>query len=90
MRTIHSLPSKKSLHLAGGILLAMFLVLVPQIVRAQTATGTSTGTVTDPTGLVTASATVVVHNADTGNDSSYTTKMPASTLLLTNSPVITR
>jgi hypothetical protein len=39
---------------------------------AQTATGAITGTVTDPNGLATADANVVVKNTDTGSETTYT------------------
>jgi hypothetical protein len=42
------------------------------ISSAQTATGTITGTVTDPNGLATADASVVVKNTDTRVDTTYT------------------
>lgn len=45
----------------------------PQRGAAQTATGTITGTITDPSGLPVAGASVVVHDTDTGNKSTYPT-----------------
>jgi hypothetical protein len=57
-----------------GLCLLMMAVLAPQQpVQAQTATGTVTGTVTDPTGLPILDVGVVVRNTDTGTESRYTT-----------------
>ena len=50
----------------------IFLSLLgPQGARAQTATGTIRGTVTDPKGLAMVGATVLVHSVDTGSDDLY-------------------
>jgi len=61
----------------SGILalsLAVFVLLWGlSSASAQTATGTINGTITDPTGSVITDATVVVHNTDTGIQSSYAT-----------------
>ncbi len=64
--------SKKFASVAAGFTL-MILLLVPQLVIAQTATGTVRGTVTDPTGSAVPGASVVVHNADTGAESTFPT-----------------
>jgi hypothetical protein len=59
--------------LLGVSLLAFASFLVPQFVKAQTATGIITGTVTDPKGLSVADANVVVRNQDTDTESSFST-----------------
>jgi Carboxypeptidase regulatory-like domain/TonB dependent receptor-like, beta-barrel len=54
-------------------LVVVAALLLPRLTVAQTATGTITGTVTDPEGLAMTGATVVVHNLDTGSASTYPT-----------------
>ncbi|HTR48995.1 MAG TPA: TonB-dependent receptor [Verrucomicrobiae bacterium] len=58
--------------LVRWLIAVALLVGVPRA-AAQTATGTITGTVTDPAGLAMAGANVEVHNLDTGSDNSYLT-----------------
>src|SRR5262245_26276400 len=53
-------------------LFAVISALALPVSHAQTATGSITGTVTDPNGLTTADATVVVKNIDTGAETTYT------------------
>jgi carboxypeptidase family protein len=48
-------------------------LLIPQPARAQTATGSITGVVTDPSGLPIADADVFVRNTDTNTDAHYST-----------------
>ena len=56
------------------LLSVIFLCLLgPPFARAQTATGTITGTVTDPNGLAMTGVSVTVRNADTGTEAAYTT-----------------
>src|ERR1700682_3166751 len=54
----------------ASVSLVMVVLLVDLVGPAfgQSATGTLTGTVTDPKGLAMANATVTVHSADTGID----------------------
>ena len=52
--------------------LAFAAVRFLPVSNAQTATGTITGTVTDPNGLATADASVAVKNTDTGTETTYT------------------
>jgi outer membrane receptor protein involved in Fe transport len=59
--------------LLGVSLLVFVAFLRPGPVMAQTATGTATGTVTDPKGLPVADANVVVRNQDTDTESSFPT-----------------
>jgi hypothetical protein len=54
-------------------LLALGFALRPPVTMAQTATGTISGTVTDPQGAAMVGVDVLVHNADTGADSSFPT-----------------
>jgi hypothetical protein len=63
---------KKCIQISSGLALICFLLL-PRFAEAQTATGTVRGTVSDPTGLAMADASVVVHNTDTGSESTLTT-----------------
>jgi hypothetical protein len=53
-------------------LFAVVSVLSSPVSHAQTSTGAITGTVTDPNGLATADATVVVKNSDTDTETTYT------------------
>src|SRR5580693_7591878 len=57
----------------GMFLLALASFIEPQLAKAQTATGTITGTVIDPKGLAVLDASVVVRNHDTGAESIYST-----------------
>ncbi len=57
----------------GALILALAALLSAGSLSAQTATGTVTGTVTDPQGLVMADVTVLVRDTDTGVESSYPT-----------------
>ncbi len=66
--------SRKSWIRVFGVCLVTLAVLAPrQLANAQTATGSVTGTVTDPTGLAMVDVGVVVRNADTGTESRYDT-----------------
>ncbi len=47
--------------------------MTPSVTMAQTATGTISGTVTDPQGAAMVGVDVLVHNADTGTESSFPT-----------------
>ena len=51
----------------GALILALAALLSAGSLVAQTATGTVTGTVTDPQGLVMADVTVLVRDTDTGS-----------------------
>jgi hypothetical protein len=57
----------------GLSMLILASLLGPQFAKAQTATGTITGTVTDPKGLAVADANVIVKNLDTDTESSFPT-----------------
>ena len=54
-------------------LLSFASLLGSQITRAQTATGTISGTVTDPKGLAMTGVSVTLLNVDTGSESIYST-----------------
>jgi hypothetical protein len=54
-------------------LLVLGFALWPSGTIAQTATGTISGTVTDPQGAAMVGVDVLVHNADTGTESSFPT-----------------
>lgn len=54
-------------------LFAAAVLFAAQAAHAQTATGTITGTVTDPTGLAIPEASVVVRNTETNTESQYLT-----------------
>lgn len=57
-----------------GVFLLIFApFLIPQLAKAQTATGTITGTVTDPSGLPIADVTIAVRNVDTDTESTFPT-----------------
>src|SRR5271170_3038833 len=63
---------KSSIVVAGSLLLA--LITGPAWISAQNVvTGGVTGTVTDPSGAVVATATVTISNAATGENSTFTT-----------------
>jgi len=57
----------------GVSLLVLASFLGPHLAKAQTATGTITGTVTDPKGLAVSDANVVVRNLDTDTESTFPT-----------------
>jgi hypothetical protein len=59
---------KRVLGVAMGLVVLALLLCFASAAFAQSATGTITGTVTDPKGLAMANATITVHNADTGVD----------------------
>ena len=59
--------------LFGAFFFALATFLCAGSLAAQTATGTISGTLTDPKGLPMADATVSVHDTDTGADQSVTT-----------------
>src|ERR1700722_9832922 len=66
-----TMAAKVELSLSKVILFAICLfaaLLGPQAAIAQTATGSITGAVTDPSGLPIPDAAILVHNADTGAD----------------------
>ena len=68
--------TKLELSLSKVILFALFLfsaLLGPEVAIAQTATGSITGTVTDPTGLPIPDAAILVRNADTNAQTHYST-----------------
>jgi hypothetical protein len=65
--------SHKSFGVFGVCLLAIAVLAGPWVASAQTATGTITGTVSDPAGLPIVGANVVIRNTDTGAESPYTT-----------------
>ena len=68
--------AKVELSLSKVILFALFLftaLLGPQAAIAQTATGSITGTVTDPSDLPISDAAIVVRNADTNTQTHYST-----------------
>src|ERR1700681_1766656 len=59
--------------LLGLSLLTFVSLLGPHLVRAQTATGTIIGTVTDPKGLPMVDVNVAVRNLDTETESGFPT-----------------
>jgi Carboxypeptidase regulatory-like domain/TonB dependent receptor len=63
----------KRMDLAIVTFIAAAFLLGSSAITAQTATGTVTGTLTDPQGLALTEANVVVHNVDTGTSTTYTT-----------------
>jgi hypothetical protein len=67
------LASAKKYLLTAAISILILPLLLPQLAKAQTATGSIRGTVSDPGGLAMPGASVVVHNSDTGAESTYPT-----------------
>ena len=66
MKNVVAVCLKSVSGLAAACLLALFAFLLPSPARAQTATGTINGTITDPQGLAMVDVNVDVHNIDTG------------------------
>lgn len=73
MRTGVAVSHTTFLSVIGVCLLAIAVLAGPWPASAQTATGTVTGTVSDPAGLPIVGANVVVRNTDTGSESPYST-----------------
>ena len=73
MRTNAEVCLKKWICVFGMFLLTLACLFGPRLLKAQTATGTILGTVTDPKGLAISEADVVVRNLDTETESSFTT-----------------
>ncbi|MHB8500783.1 MAG: TonB-dependent receptor [Candidatus Acidiferrales bacterium] len=73
MRTRAEVCLKSRVCLLAVCLLALAGLVDPQAAKAQTATGTITGTVTDPKGLPVGEANVVARNQDTNTESSFPT-----------------
>ncbi len=73
MRTSVGVCLTKWVGVSGVFLLALAAFVGPRLAKAQTATGTITGTVTDPKGLAAADVSVVLRNEDTGAESTYPT-----------------
>jgi Carboxypeptidase regulatory-like domain/TonB-dependent Receptor Plug Domain len=75
MKTIQNATLLKRL---SGIVIAIAMLLSVPALRAQTVTGTVTGTITDPSSAVLPNAKVVAHNLDTGVDATATTNSAGS------------
>ena len=73
MRTSTAVYLQKWICGFGMLLLVLASFAAPETAKAQTATGTITGTVIDPKGFAVADASVVLRNHNTGAESIYAT-----------------